>query len=427
MEAFHNLLQLSGYSTASAACCACGALSAAPEPPRRFDGALFNPYERLAACGWAACSRGSSGHPSRHGTDLCSTWGESPAPDASRCLSRCADYPACCGTAAGCACGADPRERELADFAALGPASPLRQLRYFGYSHALLRPSAADDEEDCAPLLPAPPPPPPPPVAAVFGELLGRSASTVPEPDLNDLSRLGRKLGTPGMRSVGGEQLLNATSCAYLRLCSRLLGFGDPPHSAAALGARARTAGGLTVPLSSERSVLYWRKTELTNTREIGEAHAVVVRVGVGRAFEVALGQYDLLQAAAVYMIDEETAAHLDAMPLLREDLGGEDGGGGGATRAKAGEDSSRRRFVFDASAAAAVGGDPLWSAPRLKAVIDAARASEIDDLVKEAPAPPPPRAPSGEVMERLKEALEAKGVDTSALEQQGQQQGQQQ
>ena len=56
-------------------------------------------------CGWDSCTRGVLWGASAPPTEFCSTWGWGPAPSSGRCLSRCADWPACCHSGRGCAWG----------------------------------------------------------------------------------------------------------------------------------------------------------------------------------------------------------------------------------------------------------------------------------------------------------------------------------
>ena len=78
-----ELLQMGSFSTASDACCACGALQSAaviPHPSVDYEpGSLFDLDTRtnpLAACGWGACARGVDWGVSAYSppTEFCSTW-----------------------------------------------------------------------------------------------------------------------------------------------------------------------------------------------------------------------------------------------------------------------------------------------------------------------------------------------------------------
>ena len=303
MEAFHNLLQLSGYSTASAACCACGALSAAPEPPRRFRRRPLQPVRAaggvrvggvLARLLWPPI-------PPRHRPVLdvgrVAGAGREPLPQPVRRLPGVLRHGGGLRARRRPARARARRLRRARPGVAAAPAAllrlqpraaaPERRRRGGGLRAAAARAAAAAAAAGRRGLRPR-----------RAARSLGVDGA---EPDLNDLSRLGRKLGTPGMRSVGGEQLLNATSCAY----TAVLAAARPIRRPAALGGGARRARARRPAASPYRSLraerpLLAEDRAHDHARDVGEAHAVVVRVGVGRAFEVALGQYDLLQAAAV-------------------------------------------------------------------------------------------------------------------------------
>ena len=144
-----ELLQMGSFSTASDACCACGALQTVvmvtPRPAVDYEpGDLLDLDTRtnpLAACGWGACARGVDWgvSPYQPPTEFCSTWGRGPAPASGRCISRCRDWPACCHSGRGCDCGEEPRRRELEDFRTLTNHTPLEELQFFGRSHGFRR------------------------------------------------------------------------------------------------------------------------------------------------------------------------------------------------------------------------------------------------------------------------------------------------
>ena len=147
-----DLLQIGSFSSASEACCGCGALqmdkaglaggaSAVVDYGRSGLLDLDTHTNPLAACGWGACSRGSAGSAvlDTSPADICSIWGNGPAPASGRCVSRCPAWPACCALPSGCACDAAPRARELRDFQALDAwRSELAELRFYGREHGHL-------------------------------------------------------------------------------------------------------------------------------------------------------------------------------------------------------------------------------------------------------------------------------------------------
>ena len=200
--------------------------------------------------------------------------GESPAPDASRCLSRCADTGVL-RHGGGLRCGADPRERELADFAALGSASPLRQLRLW------LQPRAAAPERR--------------PMRRT-GAVAARAAAAAAAAGRRGLRRAARSVGvdasgarpqrpvaprpqagTPGMRSVKAS----SRSTRPARVPSAALAAARLRPAALGGGARRARARPAASPCrSSGRACSTGGRSSSRLTREIGEAHAVVVRVG---------------------------------------------------------------------------------------------------------------------------------------------------
>ena len=148
---------MGSFSTASEACCACGALQSVTTTPHPYvdyePGDLFDLDTRtnpLAACGWGACARGVDWGDSAFNppTEFCSTWGRGPAPAGGRCLSRCHDWPACCQSGRGCDCGEEPRRRELDDFRTLANGTALEELQFFGRSHGFL--DSSDDGRACS-------------------------------------------------------------------------------------------------------------------------------------------------------------------------------------------------------------------------------------------------------------------------------------
>ena len=450
-----ELLQLGSFSTASEACCACGALE--QMGPGGYRGVadyglndlldLDTHGNPLAACGWGACSRGSSGSSiiNTPANEICSVWGQGPAPASGRCLSRCSGWPACCGTEEGCDCDETPRARELSDFRQLGVGSSLDELLFYGHEHGYLdrssegRPCTTSDFGDGSgdvDLLPSPSPsssasPSPSPgsssadgAPAPMWDLLSHNPAAVHERERN-IERVAwasaaegggaRRqamdvplLGHTGRWSVtgGGDEeppLVtevypdplfpkppppNATECTYLRVCAMVLNLGGLEPRLSALQTLVRRTP-LPIELQTNYTIHYWELYFEKRTHKVGHAYG---QFFPAKSFAAKLerGEIDLENAAEVYALEDQDVNMILRLPLLRDDAG---------------------RFVWERRVATmkfhakliAIGGGAKtkprdanmpgkrkWAAPMWAKTIRKAATEKFDDP-DELPPPPPP------------------------------------